>query len=225
MASFMRVWLRNSALAWPLLLVCAGSAGAATSSGATVKTDQGCYVVASSVALYGSGFAPSRGYDVAVDGVDFGQAKTDADGAFATHFSPGGLGAGVVQTVHHVDATDGTSEASATFTVTRQTGARFEVSSGDPRALRARFQAWGFAMDGTARTLYVHYVSPSGRVRSTVSMGRTGGQCGYLETKAKRMFPFAPAVGRWTLQVDTAQSYSAQPVGPVARVRVLIRRG
>src|SRR6202011_2788847 len=104
-----------------------------------------------------------------------------------THFAPGGLGAGVVQSVHHVDATDGTSDASVAFTVTRQTGARFEVSSGDPRQLRARFQAWGFSMDGTRQSLYLHYVSPHRRVRTTVLLGQAGGQCGYLETRPVRM--------------------------------------
>jgi hypothetical protein len=197
---------------------------ALTAAPPKLKTDQGCYLVGSSVALYGSGFAPGRAYDVAVDGVDFGQSKTDADGGFATHFSPGGLGAGVVQTVHHVDATDGTSDAAATFTVTRLAGARF-VQAGDPRSLRARLQAWGFAMDGTPLALYLHYVSPSGKVRSTVGVGRVSGQCGYLQTRVIRMFPFTPSVGRWTVQVDTSQSYDAAPTGPVARVRVAIRRG
>jgi hypothetical protein len=208
------------ALVWS----CTATAGAATSGKATVKTDQGCYVVGNSVALYGSGFAHLRTYDVAVDGVDFGQAKTDADGGFATHFSPGGLGAGVVQNVHRVDATDGTSDAAATFTVTRQTGGRFEVGRGDPRRLRAPFQAWGFSMDGTARALYLHYVSPTGKARTSVSLGKTGGQCGYLVTRRIRMFPFSPSVGRWTLQVDTASAYSAKPTGPWTRIRVVIRR-
>jgi hypothetical protein len=56
-------------------------------------------------------------------------------------------------------------------------------------------------------------------------MGRVGGQCGFLQTRPRRMFPFAPSVGQWTLQVDTLRSYAAQPTGAWARVRVLIRRG
>ena len=225
MPFLMRERLRIGVLAWLLMSLFSAAPGAAATGGPTVKTDQGCYVVGSSVALYGAGFAAGRTYHVTVDGVDFGQSRTDPGGGFATHFAPGGLGAGVVQSVHRVGVTDGTSSAEARFTVTRPTGARFEVPRGDPRTLRARFEAWGFAEDGVARALYVHYVSPSGRARTTVRVGQTGGQCGFLETQPRRMFPFAPSVGLWTLQVDSLRSYSAQPTGAWSRVRVVIRRG
>jgi hypothetical protein len=221
------MWGRSMVAIWGGLAAAlsAGSGVGLADSTPAVTTDRGCYVVGEKVELAGSGFAPQRRYDVAVDGVDFGQATTDASGAFATHFVPGGLAAGVVQSVDHVDVTDGTSDAGTSFTLTRQTGARFEASRGNPRTLKVPFQVWGFAMDGTPRPLFLHYVSPSGQLRKTVALGRAGGQCGYLLTPRMRVFPFAPTTGRWTLQVDTAQSYAAQPTGPVARITVVIRRG
>jgi hypothetical protein len=203
-----------------------GGAGVALgTAGPSVRTDRGCYTVGAPVGLTGTGFAPHRNYDVTVDGVDFGQAGTDTGGGFSTHFVPGGLPAGVPQRVDRLDVSDGTSEATTSFTVTRPTGARFEAARGKARALRAPFQAWGFSLDGTRRTLYVHYVSPAGRARATMKLGRTIGRCGYLVTPPLRVFPFTPSVGRWTLQVDAAAAYSARPGGPVARITVVIGRG
>lgn len=213
-------------LALTLLAVTAGGGGVAlAAAGPAVSTDRGCYTVGAPVGLTGTGFAPNRTYDVAVDGVDFGRASTDSSGGLSTHLVPGGLAAGVPQRVDRLDVTDGSAEAATSFTVTRPTGARFEAARGNAHRLRAPFQAWGFSQDGTRRTLYVHYVSPAGLARATVQLGRTTGQCGYLLTAPRRVFPFSPSVGRWTLQVDTAAAYSARPSGPEARISVKIRRG
>jgi len=203
--------------------MCGGVALAA--AGPSVKTDHSCYTVGAPVGLAGTGFAANRGYDVTVDGVDFGQSSTDSSGGFSTQLVPGGLPAGVPQRVDQLEVTDGTSDAATSFTVTRPTGARFGAARGNARQLRAPFQAWGFSLDGTRPTLYVHYVAPTGRARTTVTLGRTTGQCGYLATAPLRLFPFTPSAGRWTLQVDSASAYSSQPSGPMARITVVIRRG
>src|SRR5207248_1324784 len=99
----------------------------------------------------------------------------------------------VVQHVDHLNATDGTQSADTTFTLTRPAQARFLAKRGNPNTLRAPFQVWGFALDGRVRAVYVHYVSPSGAMRQTVKLGKTGGQCGYLRTRRVRVFPFAPS--------------------------------
>lgn len=203
-----------------------GCAVASAASAPVVRTTAGCYPVGKTVHLIGSGFAPDRAYDVAIDGVDFGQDTTDASGSFHTHLIPGGLGAGVVQSVDRLDVTDGTSDARAVFTVSRSAGARFEATRGDPRTLRAPFQVWGFNLQGApGEAIYLHYVSPAGQARDTVHLGRAGGQCGYLVTKPLRFFPFSPLTGAWTLQVDTWPRYSRRPSGPVARISVQIARG
>src|SRR5437763_399665 len=112
--------------------MCAWDAGGSlATAGRPAVVTQGCYVVGQPVHLFGGGFANRRVYDVTIDGVDFGQARTDATGQFATRLLPGGLGAGVVQHVEHVDVTDGTASAHTHFTLTRAAGARFLATSGN----------------------------------------------------------------------------------------------
>jgi hypothetical protein len=187
-----------------------------------VLTQHACYRVGQPVRVSGTGFAPRQLYDIAVDGVDFGQRTTSAAGAFQARLSPGGLGAGIVQHVSYLNATDGTVDATAKFTLTRGTGARFLASGGNPATLRASFQAWGFGLDGKARGLYLHYVSPSGRGRSTAYLGRTGGQCGFLQTRRRSVFPFSPSRGAWKLQIDAVRRYRSRPGSPVARIYVRV---
>ena len=192
-------------------------------AGPAIGTDRGCYVVGQKVKIAGSGFAPSRRFDVAVDGIDFGQSTTNVAGAFSSSLIPGGLGAGLAEYVHHLDATDGTLSADARFTVTRAAGARFLSTSGNPHTLRAPFEVWGFSLAGARRAIYLHYVAPSGRPGRSYGLGTAAGQCGYLRTRARRVFPFSPGVGTWTLQVDTSRRYLKHPKGPVTRIRVQIR--
>jgi hypothetical protein len=124
--------------------------------------------------------------------------------------------------VYHLEASDGTSTAGASFTITRKAGARFLASSGNPQTLRAPFEVWGFALDGRRQSVYLHYVKPSGGARTTIPIGHTGGQCGHMRTSSRRLFPFAPSVGTWSLQLDTQPSYSPSPAGPFARIGVRI---
>ncbi len=197
------------------------------SAGATaapvVSTDRGCYLVGQQVLVTGGGFAAARTFVVSIDGVFWGLSSTDDSGGFSSPLVPGGLGAGIPQAVDTLQASDGSAVATAQFTLTRRAGARFLRAVGNPRTLRSRFEAWGFALDGVPRPLFLHYVSPFGHVRRTVPLGSSGGQCGYLRTAPRRVFPFGPSRGRWTLQVDTAQQYQRKPAGPVSRILVTIR--
>jgi hypothetical protein len=189
----------------------------------SAQTDRGCYLVGQRVGLRGAGFAAGRPFTVSIDGVYFGQSTTDSQGGFRTSLRPGGLAAGITQHVDHLDATDGSVDARTAFTVTRPPGARFLASSGDPSTLSAPFEVWGFARDGHRRTVYLHYVTPTGRLARTVTLGRTSGQCGYLRTRRRRVFPFAPSLGAWTLQLDTSPGYARHVTTPVARIGVQIR--
>jgi hypothetical protein len=217
----------------PTAILFAPVALTAAAAGATptLHTNQGCYVVGQRVAITGTGFAASRTYQVAVDGINFGVSTTDASGAITGSLIPGGLGANIVQEVHVLSASDGTTQTRASFTVTRATGARIVTSNSAPATVGAPFQVWGFALDhgkpptvpgATRLRVYVHYVNPHKRAITTVPIGHTAGQCGYLRTAARRVFPFIPARGTWTLQVDSQAVYSAHPAGPVARIAVRV---
>ena len=215
-----------------ILLAPIGVSTAAASATPVLQTNQACYLVGQRVTITGSGFAPSRMYRVAVDGINFGASTTDASGGFTASLLPGGLGQNVVQAVHTLSANDGTTLTNARFTVTRTTGARILAGTGTAATLRAPFQVWGFALaagkpvayalTGTRLPVYVHYLSPHKRLRATIALGHTGGQCGYLRTTARHVFPFIPSRGRWTLQVDSERAYSPHPGGPVARIPVTV---
>jgi hypothetical protein len=194
--------------------------GVQAAQAATLTTSNRCYVVGQPVTLSGTGFGAARQYVVTVDGVYFGAATTTGGGRFVSKIRPGGLSTNEIQASEQLEASDGTSVADTTFTLTRATGARFLTTKGSPEALRSPFQVWGMSLNGARRTVYLHYVSPAGAAVDTVTLGRTSGQCGYLETKSRKVFPFTPTVGNWTFQIDTDAAYSANPAGDWARIRV-----
>jgi hypothetical protein len=196
---------------------------AQTGAGTNVSTDRGCYVVGQTVQLSGSGFEPSRTYVVSIDGVYLGQRTTDSSGNFSVPLHPGGLPAGAAQHLDNLQVTDGTTSAQTSFMLTRSAGALVTNTAGPPRSLTGRFLVWGFSLGGGPRTVYVHYLSPSGKARKTVALGNTSGQCGYLRTARRRVFPLSVSPGTWTLQFDTSRSYSRKTPSPRARLRAVIR--
>ncbi len=204
------------------LAVTACAAPAAAARAASISTNRGCYAVGQKVTLTGHGFAPSSPYVVTLDDVYFGGSGTSSTGAFSVTFGPGGLYANYAQLVDRLQVTDGTATATTSFTITRPAGARFLATRGNPRTLMAPFEVWGFSPRGARLPLYMHYVGPGGASKTTVALGKTGGQCGYLKTKPRRVFPFTPRAGAWTFQIDTHRGYSSHPHGPVARIHVAV---
>jgi hypothetical protein len=181
-----------------------------------------CYAVGQKVAVTGRGFAATAPYDLSIDGVDFGQSLTSASGGFRESVIPGGLGAGQFQSVDHVTATDGGLRASATFTLTRSTGAVFGAGTGGSPRRTVPFEAWDFAPSGPSVDVYLHYVTPTGSAARTVLLGPTGGQCGALVTQPLELFPFTPTAGTWTLQFDTSRVYAPKPRTAFSRLKVAI---
>ena len=68
---------------------------------------------------------------------------------------------------------------------------------------------------------YAHYVR-KGRHRKTVLLGAAQGPCGRIDVR-RRQFPFKPAVGRWTLQVDNQAEYSTAPLSVFVRLAIIVR--
>jgi hypothetical protein len=214
-------------LACTLVLAAASSALAAA---ATLTTDAHCYLQGAPLRMTANGLTPRAPLTVALDGqtLSYGDGSkpvADDAGSFASSFATPVLAPNVAQQRHVLAVSDGRRRPKARFTVTRPTGADFQPSSGNPRTLRARFRVWGFALVGGANRVpvWLHWVSPAGRVRQSASLGTTGGDCGTLATAPRRVFPFAAEAGRWVLVLDTQRRYRVQTSGPRAKIPVHVR--
>lgn len=218
-----------------VLLACSAvavgvSAAGATAQAATLTTDARCYLQGAPLRMHATGLAPNAPLTVALDGqaLRYGNGATpasDAAGAFASSFAVPALAPGLEQRRHRLSVSDGTRKPRTRFTVTRPPGADFEPSSGSPQTLRARFSVWGFALNGGAPRVrvWLHWIGPHGRARANAALGMTGGDCGALTTGLRRVFPFAPAPGRWVLVFDTHRRYAVQASGPRAKIAVHVR--
>jgi hypothetical protein len=219
----------RNALALGALAVALACAPPAAAARATLTTDARCYLQGAKLQMTASGLAPNASLAVLLDGqqLNYGDNSTprsDAAGAFAGSFATPVLAADAVQLRHLLVVSDGRRRPRARFTVTRPAGADFQPSSGDPRTLRARFRVWGFGVGGAVGApAWLHWVSPRGAVRRTAALGATGGDCGALTTQPRRVFPFAPAAGRWLLVVDTHRRYRMHASGPRAKIPVRVR--
>lgn len=198
--------MRPLLLAVPLLLAAAPAAHAAE-----VHTDRDCYLQTdkTTVSVAASGFPAGQPYTVAVDDLPLSGTNTiGADGTMTGAFNPPALEDAENQRVFDLAVESAGQRAATRFTVTRFK-ASFSPSKGDPARLKVRFSAFGFGLGQANPAIYVHYVAPNGRVRTTVRLGRAQGQCGAIPRTAKRrLFPFArPAHGTWRLQFDTSKRY------------------
>ena len=92
-----------------------------------------------------------------------------------------------------------------------------------PRAARPRsvvsWRGRGFTGSGP---LYVHYVR-SGEARSTVRLAVPRGPCGRFRAR-RAQFPFQPALGTWTLQVDQQRAWAPIPATPFVQLAVTVRQ-
>src|SRR5262249_7128731 len=114
-----------------------------------------------------------------------GDYFTDEQGAFSSSLRPGTLGSRV-QRIYTVSVTGGGQTARTRYTQTLPAGADFAPTRGTLMS-KVRFRVWGFATDGRARTVYVHYVR-AGIAERTVRLGRTRGQCGLLRSRLRKLF-------------------------------------
>lgn len=218
------------------LLLCAGAvvaltgSAAASASAASVVTSRACYLndgSSTTATIAASGFTPGGALSVFVDGAQVASATADASGAVG----PGqvkvpALGNTTGEASHTVTVNDGTNSASASFSTTRVRG-DFSPSSGNPRTLKVSFSAFGFNLIAPS-TVYVHYITPKGKLKKTISLGKAKGACGHItSTKKRKLFNFTAERGKWILQYDTSRKYkkgNSKTRYPWATVSVKVRR-
>lgn len=202
----------------------------ATATAATVAPTRGCFLdrgADTTAAVTATGFTPGAPLQISVDGTPLDvSASADGAGGAAGSFPVPGLRSGTLEASHQVTISDGTANASAIFSTTRVRG-DFTPSSGNPATLRVSFSANGMNLVKPSR-VYVHYVTPRGKLKKTVSLGKAKGPCGHIAaTKPRKLFGFKAERGNWTLQYDTAKRYrrgTSKTAYPWATVRVKIRR-
>jgi hypothetical protein len=201
--------MRRLVAVLPLSLLLAPAAA----HGAAVQTDRGCYLQTdrTNVTVSGNGFTAGQPYTVSLDGAALGggPGTIDAGGAMQGAFSPPMLAADELERTFTVGVAAGGVAAQTQFTVTRLK-ANFSPSEGDPTRLKVRFSVAGFGLAAPNPDVYLHYVTPGGRLKQTVRLGRATGQCGRIARTAKRrLFPFRkPTLGKWQLQFDTSQAFT-----------------
>jgi hypothetical protein len=193
----------------PLLTVTAALAAAPGAGAAALTTDRNCYQETQDVVLSGSAFAPLAPVAISQDGNPFGTADADASGAFQRKFPAPELARNVREQVFTLTGTDSALNTISTRYRTTKIFADFTPDSGDPKTLQVRFTVNGFALLRTHASVYLHYVSPGGKIRRDVRLGTAAGTCGKIkQTRLRHLFPFPAERGRWVLQFDTNKHYT-----------------
>jgi hypothetical protein len=193
-----------AALALPAL------AGAATKP--SVAFQRGCYL---DTAVDGKANFTVRGFPArttvseSLDGKQLGTDVVPPNGVLTRSVPVPAHTDERAESTHVLTVSAGSRSATATLRTTSHL-ANFSPSAGDPRKLRVRFSVYGMRVpQASASKAYVHYVSPSGKLRRTLLLGKVRGGCGHITRSAKKkLFPFTPAGGRWTLQFDTRKHFT-----------------
>jgi len=186
----------------------ASLAAAPAADAALLATDTRCYQETQDVVLGGTAFAPMAPVSITQDAKPLGTADTDAAGTFQRKFAAPELARGVREQIFTLVGTDAAGGTGTVHYRTTKIFADFSPDSGDPKTLRVRFSVNGFGLLRRRASVYVHYVSPSGKVRRDVRLGTAAGTCGKIRrTRKRHLFPFPAERGRWVLQFDTNKTY------------------
>jgi hypothetical protein len=192
-----------------ILAVAAVLAAAPAAGAATLLTDTRCYQETQDVVVAGSGYAPSGTISISRDGAPFGTATADAAGNFQAKFPAEEIPRDKREQVTSLAATDGALNTSTTRYRTTKIFADFDPDEGDPRTLTVRFSVNGFGLLRRHASVYLHYISPGGKVRRDVRLGTAVGTCGVIRRSRERhLFPFPAERGKWILQFDTNKKYT-----------------
>lgn len=184
-------------------------AGASPAGAATLSTDGRCYQETQYVVLSGAGYAPMSTIAISRDGMAFGTANADAAGNFQAKFQADELPRSTREQVTTLTATDAALNTASTRYRTTKVFADFDPDVGDPKTLVVRFTVSGFGLLRRHASVYLHYISPGGKVRRDVRLGTARGTCGVIRaTRERHLFPFPAERGRWILQFDTNKTYT-----------------
>lgn len=216
----MRRSLPISLLAAALAAALLAAAPALAAAGARIALTPGCYLSGATGLLTGSGFTPNAAWTAKLAGTrQIGTGRIDARGRIRARFTaPRYHGTSGTRTFT-LSVTDGPHVASTTFQMTPLT-ASFSPHDGDPKTLRVRWRVLGL---GAGHGVYVHYLAPNGKLKTTLRIGTTRGACGTLKTGPIALFPFRYTYGTWTFQVDASRRYSARTT-PRLLIAFQIRR-
>jgi hypothetical protein len=192
-----------------ILAMAALLAVAPAATAATLATDTRCYQETQDVVVSGTGFAPMGTVSITREGAPFGTATADASGNFQAKFAAAELGRDQRESVTSLTATDAALNMASTRYRTTKVYADFDPDSGDPKTLTVRFSVNGFGLLRRHASVYLHYISPGGKVRRDVRLGTALGTCGVIrKTRERHLFPFPAERGRWILQFDTNKKYT-----------------
>jgi hypothetical protein len=192
-----------------ILATAAALATAPAALAATLTTDTRCYQETQDIVVSGTGYAPMGAVSIARDGIAFGTANADATGNFQAKFPAAELGRDQREAVSSLTATDGALNTASTRYRTTKVFADFDADSGDPKTLTVRFSVNGFGLLRRHASVYLHYISPGGKLRRDVRLGTALGTCGVIrKTRERHLFPFPAERGRWILQFDTNKKYT-----------------
>ena len=189
---------------------------------ATLEAGKSCYLNGDDARLVGTGFTPQSPVRFAVNGRNLaGHVTSDETGRIVAEYSPPPAQTERKLVIRATDSEDTT--AKTTIFVTRDDTVTADPSrSSNVRTWRAVFRLFGF---GGGKG-YIHYISPSGDFKKTVTLGRLRGPCGRLKSTKRRVLPFDnPQFGRWKLQFDTRRRFTRRAHRNSTVIPVVVFRG
>jgi hypothetical protein len=196
----------------------------------TIQPLKPCYVTAGTrkaptsepVQISAAGFTPNSQVDLMIDGrLARGGRGLQTDAAGNLPIPP--IEAPYVRRgsrAFTVTLTEQGNSANTVSTTAKSTAlsVRVRPTTAKPSD-RIRFKGLGFTAD---LPIYAHYLL-KGKLRKTVVMARTPGECGSFEVYRRQIPIKRPGLGMWTVQFDQSEQYVDPDVTAIVYVQLFIR--
>jgi hypothetical protein len=204
----------------------------AASAAPSITFDHACYQnngPTTSATFQAQGLPGGAVLAVSIDGQVIGQVTADYGGKAgpASVTVPPQMAPQETESTHELALTPAEGDAVRATFLASAIGADFSPTRGDPATMKVRFTAFGMNLVTKSSRVFLHYVAPNGKHRKTVALGTAQGACGRLQSSLRRLFPFRPQTGKWTLQLDTSKTYrkaTSRTTSPWARIGVRVPR-